>query len=207
MKKLSIFFICFYLSTSLLYAQFGSKGGKETKGKKQSQKVKVKKLTEEEIAEQGHEIVNELDNLDAAWHEVADELGTYAGLTRYCTNAEYKTQVNALLDDIHHYDQELYRVLMAKKEIEGESHKLKITLKEIEKVEDKYRPKNFNAKLNDDCKGRSAIEKDKKKLKRDIQMESYDGKALVLDNDIHTYIKHITHLVDLVDKHAHHLLD
>ena len=205
MKKQAILliiclFVSFSATISIAEAQFGKKKRAEKQEKRQQK-------SREEIEEEGHEIVKELDSLDAAWDEIAEELGTYAGLARYCTEDEYKQEVNELLDKIHHYDTLLYQILISKAEIEGRTKTLSRTIKEIEKVETKYKPKNFALKLKDDCKGRKEIEKDKEKLKLDVQTESYDGKALIIDNDIHTYIKRIAHLLHLVDKHAHHLLD
>ena len=204
MKKYVMFLVCLCISFSATLpsaeAQWGSK-------KKEVKRKRKKKKSREAVEAEGHEVVKELDRIDSTWHVIADKLGTYAGLSKYCTEAEYKKKVNTLLDEVHHYDTLLYQILIRKAELEGDGKTLKRTIKEVEKVETKYKPKSFARKLKDDCKGRNYIEKYKKKLKRDVQMESYDGQALVIDNDIHAYIKRITHLLDLIDKHAHHLLD
>lgn len=210
MKKTWVFCICLCLSSQVLFAQFGGRGRQEKREKEEAEQT-IQKIDYEQLEfdfeDQAFEIVNELDRLDDAWHEIADEMGTYAGLAFYCKDKEYKYEIDNLLNDIHHYDTLLYQILLAKVELDGASHTLRRTIKEIEKVENKYRPKNFHIKLQDDCKGRREIERNKKKLQSDIQAESYDGRALIINNDIHTYIHHITNLVDLIDKHAHHILD
>ena len=189
-----------FFSLSPLEAQFGKK-------KRQQEREKEQTLTYEEIEREGHDIVEHLDELDAEWHEYSDELATYAGLLRFCTDNEYRRKIEVILNNVHAYDRKLYNVLLSKAELEGTDRTLRKTLKEIEKIEDKYRASNFKKKLNDDCKGAKKIEKNKEKLQRDVQMESFDGKAMVIDNDIHVYIRKVTHLIDLIDKHAHHLLD
>ena len=192
-------------------AQFGGRA-RQVEREEQEQEQEVEEAidfeeAERDLEEESFEIVLEIDKLDEEWHEIADELGTYAGLSLYCSDKKYKSQVNSVLDHVHHYDTLLYQILLVKAELEGATHTLNKTIKEIEKIETKYKPKYFHSKLQDDCKGRRYIERNKKKLQSDVQMQSYDGQALIIDNDIHTYIRHITRLVDLVDKHAHHVLD
>ena len=203
MKQL--FTICMFLLLSLnpLLAQWGNR----TKVEKEEKHEAEARSKQRRILEKGRDVIQAFDEIVFKWEEIADELGTYAGLSKFCTNREYKDQINDLLHDIHHFDTLLYSILTAKAELEYVNHELKVTLHEIEKVEDKFKPRNFYAKLKDDCVARKYIERHKKELTNDVGMKSFDGEALILDSDIHHYIHQVTHLVELIDKHGHHLLD
>ena len=208
----TILFFCIELPVA--EAQFGNRKREKAQQEAEEEEEEQEEedaldelFLEEEIEEVGARIVEELDVLDEKWHEVEDVIGTYDGLRLYCGDNRYRSAVNRLLEDIHHYDTLLYDILEKKASLEGANLELRITLKEISEIEGKYKPRNFVHKLNEDCREMRDIEKNKKKLLLDIQMDSYDGRALIVDNDIYSYLHHITRLVDLVDKHAHHLLD
>lgn len=180
----TLLFVCGALTPSALYAQRAHK------------QVKI----------DPKEAVRLFDKVAIEWLELSDELGTYAGLGEYCKNKEYKNYVMDVLDELHHYDTLIYQVL-SEKALERSNHELKVTLHEIEKVEDVFKPRNFKRKLNEDCKLRRSLERSYDDIKNDIGMESYDGKNLILENDIYTYMHKISHLVKLIEKHIHHILD
>ena len=203
MKRFLVTYTLCLLSLSTAFAQWGNRAKEEEEEKHEFER----RLKQERLLEQGRDVVEAFDEVVLRWEEVAEELGTYAGLSEFCTNSEYKDHVNVILHDIHHFDTLLYSVLTAKVELESINHELKVTLHEIEKVEEKFKPKNFYSKLKDDCTARKYIERHKEELQNDVGMKSFDGEALILDNDIHHYIHQVTHLVELIDKHGHHLLD
>ncbi|MCY4419312.1 MAG: hypothetical protein OXB93_05660 [Cytophagales bacterium] len=154
----------------------------------------------------GHALVEEYDRVVKEWDIMAEEISDYRGLSFYCTNAEYRENVMYILDTIHHLDSLLYKALEKKARISS-NRELRTTIKEIDRLENKYKPQNFIRKLNDDCRERRYLEKNYKKLRNDLGMESYDGRALIVENDAATYVYHIKRLTDLVDKHIHHILD
>ena len=210
----SIFWVLLaFWSTPDLQAQWGSRAKSEAPSRKKHKKGRKKHKEEKElqVAEisdvDEHEIAVNFDKVVKEWDEVAEYLGTYDGMLSYCEVEEFQDRVDGLLGEIHHYDTLLYGVLQYKKHHNHNSRELRKTLAEIEKVEHKYNPKNFHRHLNEDCRSGKSLERNRKKLANDIHMNSYDGKTLILDNEIHTYIRHITHLVDLVDKHILHLLE
>lgn len=155
--------------------------------------------------ETDEQVLKEFDAMVFHWEENSQSLDTYNGLKKYCFDREYKQRIIVSLEKMHHYDSLLYGILRAKMKENG--HELRITVREIEQFENKYKPMRFIEKLNDDCAGERYLERHKKELKREIGLESYDGQAEVIENDAATYIHHINRLLDLIDRHAHHLIE
>ena len=153
------------------------------------------------------QVLKEFDLMVFHWEESSQMLDNYEGLKKYCFDREFKKETIDLLDQMHHYDSLLYKILLQKMQEGGGGRELRVTIHEIEKFETKYKPKKFLAKLNDDCKGEHYLERHKKDLERETGMEAYDGQALVIGNDAATYIHHINRLLDLIEKHAHHLVE
>ena len=203
-------------STTSLYAQWGSRGSSGSSGSSSSRASRssrtgggsddtpAKKTYSKPIDE--HQVLVEFEGIIEDWEITAKSLGTYRGLSKYCEDQIYKDSIDGLLGAIHHYDSLLYSVLK-EKSLYNSSHELSVTIKEIDALETKFKPANFHKHLKDDCRGKREIEKNEKKIRNDLNIDSYDGQSLILDTDIHQYIHRITHLVELIDKHALHLID
>lgn len=159
-------------------------------------------LAQETTEEVG--IVKQFDNLVLRWDLMSTELGTYEGLTKYCTDKQYQQEVITTLNEIHHYDTLLYQKLSQKARFSDNSE-LKKTLAQIEEFETEFKGPSFMKKLQDECVGRREIEKGYEETKNDIGMNSYDGQVLVLETDLHKYVVHITKLMDHIKEHVHHL--
>ncbi len=149
-------------------------------------------------------IVKQFDALVIKWELLSNDLATYEGLEKYCTEKEYQTNVIKTLDEIHHYDSLLYQVISKKARFD-KSAELKKTLAQIEEFETEYKGPSFIKKLHDECVGRREIEKDSKETRNDIGMNSYDGQVLILEADLKKYVTHITKLMDHIEEHVHHL--
>lgn len=148
----------------------------------------------------------EYDILVVEWEKISAELKTYQGLELYCKSDDFKKKTINMLGLIHHYDSLVLQVLVDPKLTSKlDSKEQKATLKEIEEFESAYSVKEFVKKLNDECKFRSQIEKEKKYSKNDIGANSYDGQILLLETDLRKYIKHIDTRVEHIDDHLHKL--
>ncbi len=162
-------------------------------------------ITSSLYAQEGEEnVITKFDDIVTRWDILSDDLGSYEGLNKYCTQKQYQDEVITILNEIHHYDSVLYDKLSQKARF-SKNHELKKTLEQIEQFEDEFKSPSFLKKLHDECVGRREIEKDAKETKNDIGMNSYDGQVLVLEADLHKYIIHITRLVDHIKDHIHHL--
>lgn len=145
-----------------------------------------------------------IDELTYAWDLEADNLDTYEGMMKFCSNRDYRLETIQLLHDIHHYDSVLLERLQRASRF-SKNHEVQKTLKDIEKFETEYSMKEFIAFLYEECKGMSELEKNRETIMDDVADESYDGKRYILETEIAKYIHHITKRVDVIREHVHHL--
>ena len=142
---------------------------------------------------QKQEAIGEIiDDLTYTWDLEADDLRDYDGFSKFCVDKEYGQEILKLLKDIHHYDSVLYSRLSQSARFGSPSKEVKKTLKDIEKFETEYDMNSFIAFLNEECIGIQEIEKNRRDLEDEIAQESYDGQRYILENELNTYIKHIT---------------
>ncbi len=147
---------------------------------------------------------SKFDNISFRWDLVAQELERYDGLSQFCIQNDYRKNVINILNEIHHFDSLVYKRLkhISSRRNSGEIRK---TVKQIEELETEYDIKSFTAFLNKECKDRRQVEKSKKVLKGNYGEYSYDGQKHLVENAIERYVHHVTHLIDHVRKHIHHL--
>lgn len=147
---------------------------------------------------------DKIDQITYDWDLEADKLSTYLGLQELCTDQEYRTKIVTLLEEIHHYDTVLYNVLqkIAKKGNDKEANK---ALKDIKKFEQQYDTKKFIHFMNEECKSMQDIEKNAEETANDVGINSYSGRIYLLETELYKYIKNITHRVDKIRLHVHHL--
>lgn len=157
----------------------------------------------------GQEVVNEkieehYDEMTEEWLYVSEELKSYEGLQRFCTNKEFRYSTIELIKDIHHYDSVIFSLiteLSLYNEISNRDYKG--MLKSLEKFEGKYTIRDFIEHLRGSCLERVEIERNQKDLENDYAAESYDGRRLVLMTDIEKYLKHIDKRIIDIDEHLH----
>ena len=140
-----------------------------------------------------------IEELTLQWDKEAEKLSTYEGLTEFCTVKVYRSEMSNTLNDIHHYDSVLYKII-AKKARFGGDPEMKKTLKDIEKLETEYSIKDFLSFLYEECTARNEIEKNARKSGK-----NKDGEVYMLETELNKYIKHITKRIDVVREHVHHL--
>jgi len=144
------------------------------------------------------------DNISYRWDILAENLEQYSGLSSYCLQKDFREEVITVLEDIHHFDSLIYKRLkvIASRKHNGEINK---TVRQIEELESEFGIKSFTSFLLDECKERKSVEKSRKDYVGDYGQSSYDGQKKLIENSLHRYVHHVTHLVDHVRKHIHHL--
>lgn len=146
-----------------------------------------------------------VDNLTYDWDREAKIISNYGGLDAFCNNVEYRNTIITLLNEIHHMDSVLYdRAKQASKR--SSNTEIEKLIKDIEKFEKEFSMHKFLVHLKEECATQKEIEKNRVYTKNEVGAESYDGQILLLENELHKYIKHITKRVDTIRKHVHHLL-
>lgn len=152
------------------------------------------------IAQDKENIVKIVDDLTLKWDNQAEELKTYKGLQTYCSTKPYRDRTIELLNKIHHYDTLLYGIVN-RKYSETEDEEAKLTLKDIEKLEDEYTTKNFKAFIHRECNGVNEIERNYGKAGG----ENYVKEVKKLEKELLKYVVSITERIDIIDEHIHHL--
>ncbi|WP_258105770.1 hypothetical protein [Marinoscillum sp. MHG1-6] len=155
-------------------------------------------------AQESESLGQKIDSLTYDWDEKSEELNSYDGLSRFCTDKDYRLEFIETVEGIHHYDSVLYAKLTKAVRISHDKE-IEKTIKDIEKFEEEYSMKKFIHFLHEECKGRSEIERNSKDLKTEIGSESYDSQVYMIELELNKYVKHITKRVDMIRKHAHHL--
>ncbi|WP_456461966.1 hypothetical protein [Reichenbachiella sp.] len=129
MKKLTLTFLLFSLSTLSLTAQ--------------------KKV---------NDIIFIVDELRTTWDIEALKMEKYDGMREYCHSKPYRNKILDLLDQIHHYDTTLYYTVSDKYDVSSDPE-AKETLADIMTLETVYTNPNFVAFLKKECEKVIHIEK------------------------------------------------
>lgn len=149
-------------------------------------------------------VVEHLDELTLLWDVESLELKTYQGLRKFCRSSAYRHSITEMLESMHHYDSLLYDMAI---EASKQKHAhMKHLIHELESFEKHYGVKQFISHLKEECVAQSELEKHKKDYKKDNGDESYDSKVYVVELELKKYVKHLTHRIDRLDKHVHHLM-
>jgi len=144
-------------------------------------------------------IVEVIDELTVSWDDSANQLKSYEGLQEYCRNKVFRDNTILLLNQIHHYDSTLYNVVTHKYDTHKDAA-AKATLDDIVELEKDYTTKNFLKFLRRECMSFNDNERNK-------TFEGHDKRAKELEKELARYVKAVTHQIDIVDKHIHHLKD
>lgn len=153
---------------------------------------------------QGETVTKKIDELTTNWDIESKSLNSYEGLTKFCTDTQYRTHLIELLGSIHHYDSMMYeRLVQASRR--SDDKEINKTLKDIRDFEGKYSMKAFVHFLHTECNDRADIEKHAKELRSEVGSESYSGQIYLVEIELNKYIKHITSRMDNIRKHIDHL--
>ena len=149
-------------------------------------------------------VVEHLDELTLLWDEKSIELKTYQGLRKFCRSSAYRNSIIEMLESMHHYDSLLYDMAI---EASKKKHThMKHLIHELESFERHYGVKQFLKHLKEECTAQSDLERHKKDYKKDNGDESYDSKVYVVELELKKYVKHLTHRIDRLNRHVHHLM-
>lgn len=153
---------------------------------------------------QDYTIEDKYDQLTEQWLEVSNGLKSYEGLSGFCGNEDFRNYTISILSEMHYYDSIVMRFLFEPEAVDLIGiHEYKVTMKEIEKMEEEGGIKEFMSFLRESCITRNDLEKNKGDLKNEVGMYSYDGEIVVLEADIHRFLSHIDKRVISIDKHLH----
>lgn len=143
-------------------------------------------------------LVPKLDLLRNSWDQKAEELSGFEGLTRYCTESSFRIEIKELLNEIHHYDSLLYKVVREKHEAGGDKEVLS-AIEAIEKLEVDYKTGSFQRFLRKECSQYNDAEQNK-------AFGTYDEDRKRIEKELNSYVEAVTRQIDLVDEYAHHLI-
>lgn len=157
------------------------------------------------LAQESEERLDEqIDKVTYSWDLEADKLATYQGLLTVCGDQSYEQKVVGLLNEIHHLDSVLYRVLIKLSKTSSDKE-IKKTLKDIKKFEEEYGTKNFIHFMSEECKAAGEIERNAEDTRNEVGATSYSGQVYILETELYKYVKHVTQRVDKIRQHVHHL--
>lgn len=148
---------------------------------------------------QNENVGAKLEELTVKWDQEAEGLKSYDGLSRFCSDQSYRNEMAGTLQEIHHFDSVLYKMVEKKARFGGDSE-MKKTLKDIEKLQNEFSIREFLTFLSDECKARTEIEKNARKTGEDK-----DGEIYMLEVELQKYVKHMTKRIDVIREHVHHL--
>ncbi|MFY0599923.1 MAG: hypothetical protein JXR03_09655 [Cyclobacteriaceae bacterium] len=152
------------------------------------------------FSQESGNIVQIIDNLTVKWDYQSTTIRSYKGFGRCCTDAEFKTELIGLLNSIHHYDTTLYQIVTSKFEA-SKDKEAKATLDDIELLESEYATAAFLDFLQVECD-------EYKKIEDEFAQNGgaeYQKSLKHMDKEIAKYVKSITHQIDIIDEHVHHL--
>ena len=143
------------------------------------------------------EVFETIDALRVQWDTEAVNLETYEGLESYCRNRAYRDNTILLLNQIHHYDSSLYKIVTMKYAVDQDPE-ARATIDDIETLEVDYTTKSFMIFLREECMTFNDVERNK-------NMEGYEAYRKELEAELIKYVTSITKQIDIIDEHAHHL--
>lgn len=152
------------------------------------------------VKAQEDDIVRVVDKLTIQWDNSAVKMRTYKGMKGYCRSSSYRYALIHLLNDIHHYDSALYKIVKTKFN-ENEDAEAKATLDDIILLEEEYTTGSFLRFLRTGCKKVKEIESNFSRKGGN----RYIHEQRLLQSELNKYVNAITMQIDIVDEHVHHL--
>ncbi|MEL7223112.1 MAG: hypothetical protein AAGJ93_17440, partial [Bacteroidota bacterium] len=126
-------------------------------------------------------IVNKFDQISYRWDAVAEDLEQYNGLGAFCLERSYRSEVLALLEEVHHLDSLVYQKLIEMAQVKH-NHEVKKTIRQIEELETEFGIKEFSKFLSKECKERREIERKRRDLEGNLGQDSYSGQQQLVES-------------------------
>ena len=155
-------------------------------------------------ANNGPFLVQTFPDLAQRWHGISKEISTYAGLKKFCYNAEYQSNLGDILRKIHLYDSILYISIKQHSALHG-GRRLRKALKSIEDFEERYKAYQLAHHLSQECFSQKKIESHYRKTKNNTGLHSYDNRIIVTEVYLRRYVKNIDKLMVHIENHLHFL--
>lgn len=166
--------------------------------------IALSALTFFTVQAQEETLGEKITELSSNWDLTVVNLNSYSGLSKFCKDQTYRSEIITLLGDIHHYDSVLYDRLVKASRV-SDDKEIKKALDQIKKFEENYSMKTFIHFLHDECRGRSELERNANDSRANTGDESYDSQVYLIEIELNKFIKQITKRVDHVKKHVEHL--
>ncbi len=151
-------------------------------------------------AQRKDNLVKVIDDLRYNWDEAAISLKDYQGIQHFCSDSTKKVQTIQLLDEIHHWDTTLYRIVQEKYDL-NQDKEAKATLKDIETLETDFTTEKFKNFIQEECDQIKVIRNDFDAL----TIKQYEKNIRKFEKELINYINIVTRRIDLIDEHVHHL--
>ncbi len=143
-----------------------------------------------------------LAGVTAKWDEKAKELDSYQGLKSYCNEPSFREETVTLLIDLHHLDSILYDNVVDKANQVGASAEIRLTLRDIQKVQLGSSTRDFVDFLQIECNRLDNVAQ---------ELATGDKKASkhrdALEKELDRYISLTTARIDLILEHVQHLAE
>ena len=147
---------------------------------------------------------DQFDNITESWLARSKEMRSYDGLRTYCLVTPVRSEVDARIKEIHHYDSLILGQLNDPTiYLAASSKEQKKTYKDLYQMELEYSYKGFRSTMANVCEYRRDIEKNAAKLRNGMGDNSYDAKVLMIELEVEKYLNHIDKLVRRIDDHLH----
>lgn len=150
------------------------------------------------------EVVTDFKDLTHKWYLVSDMLVTYDGLSRYCIDPSFQSEVMEVLTEIHRYDSTLF-VAISAIAAESQDRKLKRALKKIGHFENKYNALALSMTLKSECYNQKKLERQYRKAKNYFGAHSFDNQVVITEAFLKKNVDHIHKLMESIEDHVHHL--
>ena len=155
---------------------------------------------------QDTDIESQYTALTETWLEYSEQLKSYEGLCYLCDDKGFRQNTFTILNQLHHYDSLILDVLLDPTiHLEISHREYQKTIKEIQKFEEEYSIKSMIRFLKESCLASRDLEKNKETYLKESGVYSYDGQILMLETQLHKYMKQIDKRVSNISKHLHRI--
>lgn len=144
-------------------------------------------------------IVEVMEDLRLDWDAKVTFLSSFEDLQNICRNRDFRVDLIALLDQIHHYDTTLYYTVTTKYSLNSDPE-AKATLDDIETLEADYTTGSFRTFVHEECNEYNFVQNNFGK-----EGDSYESEKKRVEIEMNKYVRAITWQIDVIDEHAHHL--
>jgi len=153
-----------------------------------------------DISAQNKNIVELIDKVKTDWNNKAQYLESYEDLKNLCKNDDFRTDLFALMDNIHHYDSTLYQIAKNKywNDFDMEA---KAAMDDITTLERDFTTKKFRDFMRHECKAYNKSEHSF--LGHKGEKDEAEKERIIAS--LVKYVTTITMQIETIDNHARHL--